>query len=206
MKRKFLVISTVMFFLFGIIGISQAVTYTEVGDAGELTGTAQSIGGGFDTIAGFLGSGSDLFALHLSSGTFEVSVTYDTFDPQIFLFDSTGMGIVANDDSGNTLASFFSTILSDSGLYYLGISDWDYDPVSMTGEIFTDNWTGIAYPTGPGGANSLIGWSTGNSLGEEYTIELSQTTMAPSTVPEPTTMLLFGMGLLGLVGVNRRKK
>ena len=31
-------------------------------------------------------------------------------------------------------------------------------------------------------------------------------TLTSSSVPEPTTMILFGIGLLGLAGVNRRKK
>jgi len=206
MKRKFLVIKLLIVFLFGIIGISQATPYTEIGDAGELMPTAQNIGGGFNTITGSLGSGSDLFALQLTAGSFGAEVTFRTFDTQLFLFNSTGFGIVANDDiSDSNYASYFSTTLSYSGLYYLGISAYDNDPISTTGEIFDDFWTGIVLPTVPGGGtNPLSGWS-GSGSGRGYTIELSQTTTPSNPVPEPATLLLFGMGILGIAGVSRKK-
>lgn len=45
---------------------------------------------------------------------------------------------------------------------------------------------------------------------EPYTafdfVELSVKPIQPNVVPEPTTMLLFGFGLIGIAGISRRKK
>lgn len=71
---------------------------------------------------------------------------------------------------------------------------------------------GIAFYTLPSGFDAIIsainsgdlrigmhvqGFSNGGS--ESFV-------STPSAVPEPTTMLLFGLGILGLTGVSRRKK
>jgi len=48
----------------------------------------------------------------------------------------------------------------------------------------------------------------GGGYGASYagTGSLTVSSLVSSPIPEPTTMLLFGLGLLGLAGVNRRKQ
>nr|NJM04651.1 PEP-CTERM sorting domain-containing protein [Desulfobacula sp.] len=66
---------------------------------------------------------------------------------------------------------------------------------------------------GPTGSNILIdninfpGLSNGDfEQGLDLWTEVGEGVIGTRTIPEPTTMLLFGLGLLGLAGVNRGKK
>ena len=83
----------------------------ESADAGQLTTTAQSIAGtsAIDAIRGSLLTSSsvdyaDVFRVYLQNGsqfsatTTGSTITYNNFDTSLFLFNSAGMGLVANDD------------------------------------------------------------------------------------------------------------
>src|SRR5262245_62140467 len=82
-----------------------AVSWAEIGDAGDLPGTAQIAVGSnpLTQITGSLGlMDGDLYRIHISSpSTFSattVGAGGTLIDSQLFLFDSAGMGIYANDD------------------------------------------------------------------------------------------------------------
>lgn len=53
--------------------------------------------------------------------------------------------------------------------------------------------------------NGLVFDLAGASIGGDSNIRLYRTDSGPAPVPEPTTFLLFGLGLLGLTGVSRKK-
>ena len=69
--------------------------------------------------------------------------------------------------------------------------------VDLTGILGTENaYIGFTSGTGAaGGDHDIRSW--------EFRSEFAPIT---NVIPEPTTMLLFGFGLLGLAGVSRRKK
>jgi hypothetical protein len=196
-----------------------AAVYAEIGDAGQTLGTAQiaatGVPGPLTDITGFLEpGGADLFRIFLTGGkTFSATTTQPAsanfFDMQLFLFDSAGLGVYANDDDPSsppqsTLPSGITFTPAASGTYYLAISGTGFMPVSAGGFIFPvsggllDQTGGILNavgPSGPGGGSPLTGWSSVSSETGNYDIAL---TGVQSFAPEPMAFWLFGGGLAAL--------
>lgn len=219
-------------------GQAQAATFTETDDAGETLETAQTIQGALplESISGVLSEetpDADLFKILLTGGqTFSATtISPDTLidlpvseqlgastelleDPQLFLFDSDGRGIYGNDDGFGTIQSTlasgpggFSPI--KSGIYFLGISSFGYDPVSSKGKIFSDqNSDGVLEPMGPGGELFLNGFTGSSTASWRYTITMT----GAKAVPEPSFVLgilalgtCWGLGSLQQYQKNKRR-
>jgi hypothetical protein len=205
--------------------------YSETGDAGQSLSSAQFVnlqpgGTALDAIRGVLDAGdADIFAIYLTGGrTFSATTTassllFNTFDTQLFLFNSSGVGVYANDDDPSsppqsTLPAAISLTPSASGIYYLAISGSGYLPVSSGGFIFpvsgglldpSGGSSGAVGPTGPGGSSLLSGWFSTSSESGGYEIILTGAQFLPDTgVPEPSTGLLLGAGLTVLVFFRKR--
>jgi len=189
--------------------------WTEVGDAGELPGTAQVVSGG-GPLTGINGTiyiyeDADMYQIYISDAPgFSAEVTVTNFDTQLFLFDASGMGVYANDDNGTILEPSLLPAghplgPASVGIYYLAISAWDYDPSSSGGLIFPNDdlyWTEVVGPTGPGGGSPISFWSGGDedSTGDYY-IALT----GARYIPAPGAILLGSIGV-GLVGWLRRRR
>jgi hypothetical protein len=199
--------------------VASAATWSEVGDAGNLPATAQTPSGPgtLTSISGSISPNSDvdMFRIFINGGVPFFATTVGTagtlVDTQLFLFNSSGIGVVMNDDADNT--TFRSTIPDtslSSGLYYLAISGWDIDPQSIGGDIFFEDTDpnethdpGVYGPTGPGGAFPVSGWPGEPDFeGSTYTIALR----GASAVPEPTSMALLATGALPFLRRLRRRR
>jgi hypothetical protein len=168
----------------------------------------------------------DLYKIMIvDPGTFSATTvnkqTPATLDTELFLFDSKGKGIVANDDTSMTEVrstipvTFFVT---QPGIYYLGISSSvgmtgkGLNPVSAGGQIFNlDPATSISGPIGPGGNQALSGWQgmgqrfPKGSKAQPYDIQLTNTTFAVIT-PEPDFAAFCGAGTTTLLGLYLRRR
>jgi Bacterial pre-peptidase C-terminal domain len=167
---------------------------TENGDAGDLPATAQDLGAAPDlgSISGTLASGSDrdMYRICLSGGGSFSATTVggSAVDTELFLFDGTGHGVYADDDSQatrqSTLPANDPLTPTAAGSYFLAVSPFDQDPVGPSGRIFPNQ----ASLTGPnpagGGLEPISGW-TGRAGGNgAYTISL--TGVVPCEVPDTT--------------------
>jgi hypothetical protein len=189
---------------------ASAASHNEVGDAGQLPGTAQNPAGAgaLSSISGKIATGSDvdMYRIILNGGAFGATTvgTPGTLgDTQLYLFNASGIGVLANDDDpgGTTLRSTISGSLP-SGTYYLAISSFDADPISAGGLIFPSApFTGLFGPSGPGGGQAISGWSGSGGDGT-YTIELRGACAAP----EPGSLALLATGALPLLRRLRRRR
>lgn len=197
---------------------AHAITYVEVGDAGQTIGTAQAVAGpgAIDAIRGSLLTSSstdraDLFAIYLTAGqafsatTTASSLAFNDFDTTLFLFSGSGLGLLASDDDAGPQSTISGFMPSTSGVYYLGIAGAGYNPISAGGSIFPVLSGGGQFgPTGPGGGQPLIGWNSTTSEGDAYEVRL--TGVLASAVPEPASAwtLLAGLMVCGAHLARRR--
>jgi hypothetical protein len=196
-------------------GPARAGTWMETGDAPALLpGQATSGVGSLDTILGTWGDTEDvdLYLIRITDpATFSALVESGDDDPQVFLFDAEGFGIAGDDDQ--SFASFNAGLPQGNplyasrpaGLYLLGVSIFDVNPVSSGGFIFPNDFNAVVGPTGPGGGSPLSGWDLNvfsANLVSSYAISLT----GASYVPEPSTVVLTAAAGLTVLGLVRRRE
>lgn len=198
--------------LLSLVPSVQAVTFTEVGDAGQLLGAAQEVGPSVNTVSGAISFGGDidLFKLLFDVAT---TVTFDgiandsdsdsdsDFDPNLHLFNAVGNPLAADDDGGIGLNSriIFNIF---PGIYYLAIGDNNIEATDAFGMVISDNDAGVLNPNGV-----LGGWSgsgtTSSSLTGTYELKFSTATAA-GTTPIPTPALLPGLIGMGVAALRKK--
>lgn len=218
---------------FFAVASTEAVTYTEIGDAGQLRPTAQATAANqaaanqpLSQIFGSLLTGTDidLYIINITNPAAFSATTVNTLtngtglDTALFLFDSNGRPVYANDDdaSGTVLTSTLSAGNplgpQVAGFYYLAISLSGAEPVNFANfALFAMATSTSTRGPNPISANDpLANWDTSNvnasfpTFPSNYQIDLTGATTA--AVPEPTTFAFAVLGVMGLVGLTHKRK
>lgn len=148
--------------------VASAQVWTEIGDAGDLLGTAQvTLGaGGLTTIDGVLAEHDDidLYCIQLTAtppaGLPLVSLQCaQDAGPSPWLFDAVGMGVRANQICAGGMKVLTAPNVSLApGLYYVAVSHVTYPPSSALGNIWQTPVFGPTSPDGPGAGSGLLSW------------------------------------------------
>ncbi len=201
-----------------------SINIAETGDAGDLPATAQVLTGlagvTYTTITGTTTAtnevyDADMFQITLASvASFTASTTAfvagaNDFDSQLFLFNSSGVGIAANDDAASGGDQSSLTVSGPlNGTYYLLIDGSGHYPVDSTGKLIFPNFTdGKTDPSATVAAQSTLpitGYTGNSNEGGKYSIALS---VIPAAVPEPGTWAFVAAGVAALsVGGKFRRR
>jgi hypothetical protein len=141
-------------------------------------------------------------------------------------WDASASDLLTTVDMAIGSTSFGGTINTLSGVTntFLGTNQFGYNLYQADYSFGGIPWSGAGYVT-LSNACSTSGCSVSNPIywdensgpstayentigsipSEAFTLTGSTTTTTPSTTPEPSSIMLFGSGILGLAGVLRRK-
>lgn len=217
------------FALVAVLSLNVAFGATIVASgAGPLPGSAENLTNQFPSeILGALDfpNGVNMFAITISNYlTFSAMTVpvgpHAVPDTELFLFDSTGHGLYANDDidGANTLSCLPSADAANpcsfgraglgptsNGTYYLAITRSANGPLSNSGEIFSALTTGAVAGVDltQGGAGSIVGWDNGVFTSSDFD-NVNYEIVLTGTVPEPATLGLLGISVFALLLVRRK--
>jgi hypothetical protein len=169
----------------------------EDGDAGDLPATAQDLSAeSVERIDGLVADPADVDMYRLcvsGGGSFSASTIGGTdVDTQLFLFDSNGRGVYANDDDRegvlqSRLPSGHALTPQVQGEYLLAVAAYNLEPFSPSGPIFP-SVPGLVGATGPGGGDPVTGWGGRADDGGAYTLFLTGAECPPGEDTTPPTV------------------
>jgi hypothetical protein len=159
----------------------------------------------------------DMYEIFLTGGgTFSattVSNVSNFFDTELFLFDSNGFGIYANNDDLNAGGQQSTLPANDpltplaSGYYFLAITSNGIEPISAGGTIFdlADNPSFLVLgPNGPGGSQPITGWQGTSTESGSAAYDIAVT--GAVAAPEPSYLPVLVLAALGLAYRHRRRQ
>ncbi len=175
--------------------------WTELGDAGELPGSAQSIAGVglLTSIDGTIATHNDrdLYCIRIVDRTqFLARVLCAAFaDPDLWLFTQGGVGLSHNDACNGGDTRLTGSFVPSNGLYLLGIS-WDQGSALNVGGA--DIWSppyvvGERAPDGPGAPGPLTSWAPQSLVFVNRAYSILLTGCEACDVPTPTPPRTWGL-------------
>jgi hypothetical protein len=196
--------------------------------AGPLPGSAQDLSSDL-SLSGITGTldfpdGVDMFKIDIlypaNFSAFTVPVgAFGVPDPELFLFNASGLGVFENDDisASDTQSCLPSADSSNPcpssrggsgpltpGIYYLAITRSANSPTSNSGPIFSPVLsTDVVGPDlTAGGGDPITSWDNGVNAGSDF--DLTQYSILIDDTPEPATLPLLTAAVAACV-IFRRK-
>ncbi len=201
-------------------------TLITANNAGPLPATAEDLTGTYPTeIMGTIPDDStsvSVFKIDIlmpvDFSAFTIQLPFGIPDPELFLFDSSGIGVYMNDDisGSNTQSCLPSDDASNpcpssrngtgpvsAGIYYLAITRSSNMPVDASNnELFAP--LASTDVVGPVVMNPVAGWD-GNAFTTPDTDLVNYDITLTGTVPEPATWLLTAGAALILMALRRKR-